>query len=1396
MESLRNLSKNNNIIILVKLLLSLCILVSIVAAFFVNGLKPYYSYRDFSYRNEFSKEDSIPLDDITLASQSFVARGTFFDRLYVYLGDITGKRINITLKHGAEELASTFITGDEYIPDQWNIINNFSYNNLIINDTYEIEFSSEDGLSSLYFGGDYYPFIFKNCIIDNSEEAGNLAIEILFSYRYLSPGNIVEITVASIFALLSVIALCFAIFHFEELISSLKISYHKSALLASLYFSVPTVLIHYPLENSRNQMTMFSRVIGQAVKDNIDVSKRINNFTIWIIEFGIFFGLFLLLWNYLINKTDSEENKKILSFLDNYFILANCCLLLRCITYFKSEQNITAVFSFTSYAVMLIALIAIAYVMCNLQKKISPEIYAKIQFIGLALSLPLTVFTRTEWMSGRVLLGWWFILSVCIIIFFKFLYKGKIIDQSVSIDFWVLAASFLPLITSTYIELIHVLNQYEIFIRQPAKYYIIGMIIFIFCVILCTIIIKKSKKHMSWMRTLSMPVFIFGVGCLCNQIPISSQYNPDLFEGANYSILISDFLNYGKIPLVEHYGGHMMSRVWEGILYGVINRDFSGAFVSPYANLINVFLILLFYYLVKIAWNEDVAPFVTILFPFWNHWYYYGLGMLVCLAAMAYVKKNTYFRAFMVWAAFIWCALYRLDLGFAFGFALVLALIIYIIIEKNFKAFKQLGITLLVWGVSGCILWTVLCMVNGINPINRLIEFLQINLSNQNWAFSNIGNTDRSIFSWTYIFIPLFVTFSLGYTVFSRKMRKRIGNEYWMLLLIFGLSYYANFSRGIVRHSLAEMNTTVTLWTAYLTLALFISAYHNNPKLFLPFFMGLMLCNNMFVRLENFTDTPVADSAVSRPASIIESWGTGRFSVMNYEDNKHKQNYDIANGVSVDKDDLLPDRYMTYWEQNAEYKRKINRVRLNKDLLEYTKKYNELLSALLDENETFADFVNKTLLYSVLNKENPVYISQSPLQLSGDFTQKEFIKEIKDIPVILMPIDTNNYRASNNLDGITNAYRYYRVSEYIYQNYQPLCRYDEDFAVWCLKTRFDEFKNKLPEYVTPEYYSNYKNYAADLAETQKIGLHNVELNPRTDHSVVIAYTDRDPFITELQTVVDISKYFDDEKIDIVIVYSTDLPGIMQLFYTTDEGESYSEPKSIKQKISSTGIAHFSLPVTEYTRLRLDTPEKSNVEIKGLYLDHFEDYEGQHVYFIEYGYDGPYIVIDGNDNVTWSYVSALHNHNLRQLPRIWAETDQYKAVSNPVVSEANSAGAQFIMNKDNVTRKIGNTFIFDPETIDKTNGNYLLIRAAYDGSNANGTFSSDDEFYEAWLMLGNYDGEKFEEKCKFALTFKEGTHEYLVRVSTDYYWYINEINAAQIQSDGSIYDISMKILEGD
>ena len=66
---------------------------------------------------------------------------------------------------------------------------------------------------------------------------------------------------------------------------------------------------------------------------------------------------------------------------------------------------------------------------------------------------------------------------------------------------------------------------------------------------------------------------------------------------------------------------------------------------------------------------------------------------------------------------------------------------------------------------------------------------------------------------------------------------------------------------------------------------------------------------------------------------------------------------------------------------------------------------------------------------------------------------------------------------------------------------------------------------------------------------------------------------------------------------------------------------------------------------------------------------------------------------------------------------------------------------------------------------------------------------------ACVVFGIAHEDRFEEKYRFHITVMEGTHDYLLRCSTDYYWYLGTINAVKIEAN-DIHITGMKILEGD
>lgn len=983
----------------------------------------------------------------------------------------------------------------------------------------------------------------------------------------------------------------------------------KGQLWYAFYFAVMIALQFNPMADERNRVVHFKRLIGAGIIQNVDVARRTSNFSCWFILFIISFVIIYLLAGYFLTKKYSKEEEKVIQFLNHFLVIANIDVVLLCINYFQNEAGESRVFQYSANLILGIVCAALIYVLARFGRFITSERYFMLFIVAFSMGYGITAMMNQRWDSGKLL----YVVQMtlfCITVIGYWLVKKflKLIPEDSAFKMFVIISSFLPLITSFYIELIHILNQWGVYVVRVRRYYMlaVGLVILI-AIAFSGLACKKQRTLTNWKR-IAYPVLIFGVSCLAVQVPLEAQYGAEMYESANYSVLISDFLNYGTVPLVEHYGGHMMTGVWEGLIYAVLNHDRNGAILSPYMVYITPVLAVLFFYLVKNLWDEDMA-FMTVMFlPFYDSWSYYGLGMLVCLAVMAFTKQNTYLRAVVIWLAVIWCALYRLDLGAAFGVAAILALLIYVLQNKKWKAAQQLAITLGVCGISGILLWCIICMKKGINAYDRLKEFLLISFSNGNWAYDNIGSVGNMAYFWCYLFIPFLCAVCLVFTVFSGKIKKNVSLNQWMILLIMGFSYFTNYSRGLVRHSLAETSTLIVIiWSGYIFLAAFFSCFKKNKRVFIITFMGIVVSSSLLMWNANFEEKSLLDKEVAVTGKFTDSW---KFAV-----SEEKQ--------------------QTYWQELEEKGMPAERVQWTEDLEEQVKPYRIILGTLLKEDETFIDFMNKTFLYSALNRRNPVYVSQSPMQLSGEEAQELFIKEIEGVPLVLMPLENNEYDRSDSLDGIPNTYRYYKVSEYIYQNYVPLCRYTNKFAIWCLPQRFDEMNRKLAELMD-------------------------------DH------TD--------QTLAEIV---------------------------------------------------------------------------------------ESIYTIDYGYDGP----SQNEDDSYTYLGVFHSIPISYLPEIWADCDEKEASGNPIVAR--------------MSEKEENVFCMNEEFQTDSRGNYLLLH-----------ITSNCEMESTIVKIGKYENGVFDERYRYLFTVSEGTHDYLIRVSTDYYWYAEALNAVCIQSDAELSDMSMCILEGD
>lgn len=105
-------------------------------------------------------------------------------------------------------------------------------------------------------------------------------------------------------------------------------------------------------------------------------------------------------------------------------------------------------------------------------------------------------------------------------------------------------------------------------------------------------------------------------------------------------------------------------------------------------------------------------------------------------------------------------------------------------------------------------------------------------------------------------------------------------------------------------------------------------------------------------------------------------------------------------------------------------------------------------------------------------------------------------------------------------------------------------------------------------------------------------------------------------------------------------------------------------------------------------------------------------------------------------------------------------------------------------------------MLEEQDFDKSNGNYLMIYGEYCGEDKGSLLRADDEYTDVVIRLGCMEDDVFIEKYRYKFKIREGGHKYAIRISSDYYWYCENINAVSIECENPLYNVDIKLLEGD
>lgn len=785
----------------------------------------------------------------------------------------------------------------------------------------------------------------------------------------------------------------------------------KRGLLPSIFFAC---LAAFCLAPRTAELHSFHRIIGISVVEGIDVSARMLRFFTWyLLIIPIAFLIGCILTGTIIKRYEKEADKRELTdclcFIRDLSIVglaAEAMALINRFSITKSDQLVLllAMFVFAFGAIFV-------YGTTYRLHRISFGDFKLLLFAAFTFYISSSLF-----LNGRKPL--YFTAAVFAVSFITFWIAHHIHkrDQIAALSkYGLLVFSFFPAAAALFVELTNILNQYNIFVNRKKLCLAIIFAAFALIAFLISVIRRHIKAEIPWERVV-YPALVIGILLIANLPSLQTVVSTDLFEQANHGMLTYDLFAYGKVPIIESFDGHMLNYSWTGIIYGLLNSDIIGASFIPYNGLNYVVLGIIAYFLLARFFGRDFALLSVLFIPYPLN---VSFGVVSVLALLKATEKNTFSRWLVFWISLVAVTLYEFPQGVSFGVGTVVTVIVLFVVSCKKPDVKNVLTSLAVTLASFAVIFFGICLIKNIPVFERVKEFLALLASNVNWAYPSLGDPSLFAYALVYVLMPLTMLGLFIYTVYRlRTTDDKAIHAACIAEIALVAAYFTNFSRALGRHCVWEMKIELCLWTAPLALALFFSIL--KPK----------------IKLQAFT-------VVTISAAIIIT--------LTRTNTNYKNNASVIAAVDRINSGIVA----------ADTDSKVQRVVLSDGMKQTTGYITEAIRVLMpEEDETYIDFTAQTLLYALSGKEKPVYINQSPLHLSGEYTQEAFLREVQEKNCVFALTAFNTELPLYALDDVYNNYRYYKVSEYIWSNYTPVAA-AKGYAFLCRNDKLDEMKARI-----------------------------------------------------------------------------------------------------------------------------------------------------------------------------------------------------------------------------------------------------------------------------------------------------------------------------------------------
>jgi hypothetical protein len=803
---------------------------------------------------------------------------------------------------------------------------------------------------------------------------------------------------------------------YKQLLGYINKNY-KNFIFVALFYSL-WLVYKYALSFDPALHAFPGRMIGEATLNGYDINKRIHVFYYSGLLFFFSMAAFsLICWR--ISRLSPRFLASAEMRMVNYTSLAGI------IFYFFNLW--TKSFDSSLELIYCIQKAAMAGFALKWFLKNKPQVKVLgVSFYAIAFVLGVSVFFVLN--EASVLSGWFpaadllvtlFSSVILLLLIVLFIIKDKTEAESSAwlnrLFFLLIPVALIPVLSFFKDEIYLILNRHEIYYFSPRKLYMLFL--------LCTagVIFLRFKKLQKGKITLIksneqlvalryLPLLVVSLATFTFYSPFVALTN-EMFESGNRFLPLMEFSKFGVVPIVEKFNSHVLSELFFGGLYAFFNGMHSRE-MYIYEFFYQVFWAFMVYtFMYRLSRSAYAAFFVVLLFPLTDTLLsdYVIISLMVIFIADKLIREAASFKNyFLLLSCFAFLVLWRIDIGYPAAIAGCVVLFVYRISSGNFVISRKILLKALA-ALAGIVLATLLIIgwCRHIHVFEKLWSGLNYLASAQTYGLTSFGDASKMQYQVQYFVFPLVMLIGLGaMLVFFKRLNVSRSQRFIYASFLFMIVYYfVNFQRGLVRHS-------------------FIEGHDNG----LSSFAFFIFSGSVFLFWQH-------RSRVSRFIAFVV---LATFLMMNYKF-------------------PAPSEFRNVYSKTAEKAGSFSAIEPKPGIVRcidssgfeetHFGEFKKLIATALTEKQTFIDFSNLPMLYYFTGKISPSYFYQNPLTIHNEYLQKKFISDLDqyDAPLIVFSNFPENWW--DNVDGVPNTMRHYRLAEYFYKNYRPFVIAD-NLCIW------------------------------------------------------------------------------------------------------------------------------------------------------------------------------------------------------------------------------------------------------------------------------------------------------------------------------------------------------------